>query len=278
MTSIPPPDDDSRRQQGQAGASDPSVGSYFDSDLPTGFVVPDDLSALDDEVRAYRRERARDRRSRALSRVFLTRRWYRYGLSGPIVVAVLLVVGLGGALLSFFAPAPGQRPVPPPLVPLAGSPGPVAVAGGLLPQARLSGEEGRVAARTVRPAVMMVLPAGCGCATLVHDVATQVDNAVAGLQTAAVAPSADPVLTELAANPGAGSARIRPLADVDGTLERAFAQAAAPAAPGGPAAPLLLVVRSDGRLAGAPLPVHQDDPVHQGDRVARAIAPLVPAR
>lgn len=266
MTATPPADDDSRGQ-GQWGASDPFLGSYFDGDappgLPPGIVVPDDLSALDEEVRAYRKERARLRRQSLLARLFLTRRWYRYGLSGPIVVAVLLVVGLGGALLSFLAPTPGQRPVSRPLEPLAAAPGRMGTVGGLLPASRLSGEEGTVPARSVRPAVLMLLPAQCRCATLVREVAGQVDAAGAGLQPAAVAPTGDPVLAELAANPGSGGERIRPLADVDGALSRTFA-------PG--AVPLLLAVRADGRLARAPLPVHH------GDKLAAAIALLVRGR
>ncbi len=252
---------------GPPGGASPADRSSVNHDaldvpLPAGLVVPDDLSALDEEVRAYRRERARDRRNQLLSRLFLTRRWYRYGLSGPIVVAVLLVVGFGGALLSFLAPSPGQRLRSPALPPLAASPGPVGTSGGLLPEARLSGEEGTVAARSIRPAAIVLLPPRCGCAKLVHEVAVQADAAGAGLQTAAVVAPDDPVLTELANNPGAGGGRIRPLADVDGALSRQFAPVTLP---------LLLAVRVDGRLAGAPLSLHP------GDMIASAIAPLVTA-
>jgi len=266
VTATPPADDDSRGP-GQRGAPDPFLGSYFDGDappgLPLGIVVPDDLSALDDEVRAYRKERARLRRQKMLARVFFTRRWYRYGLSGPIVVAVLLVVGLGGALLSFLAPTPGQRQVSSPLEPLAAAPGPVGTVGGLLPASRLSGEEGTVPARSVRPAVLLLLPAQCRCAELVREAAGQVDAAGIGLQTAAIAPTGDAVLAELAANPGSGGERIRPLADIDGALTRTFTS--------GPL-PLLLAVRSDGRLARLPLPVRR------GDKLAAAITPLVRSR
>lgn len=279
MTTLPPPDDeDGRRDAGQprdwaAGSSlDRSSGDHSplrhwaplpDGPLPDGVVVPDDLSSLDDEVAAYRRERAAQRRHDLLSRMLLTRRWYRYGLSGPLVVAVLLVVAVGGAMLSFLAPSPGQRPGTAALAPLARTARAVGQRGGLLPDVTVSGEEGTLSVRTVRPAVMLLVPAGCGCADLARAIGRQADAAGVGLQTAVVGPVNDAVVTALAADPAASGERVRVLADVSGGFAGAFPQLGT--------TPLLLAVQQDGVLAADPRPVRP------GDVLTADIAALVPA-
>src|SRR2546423_3331277 len=92
-------------------------GSGDDSSLAV--TVPDDASALDGDVTAYRKEmRARRRRER-LDRWSFARWWRPYGISGPVVIAALVVIGsLGGLLVSVLANA---RPPPPPPGPLASS-------------------------------------------------------------------------------------------------------------------------------------------------------------
>lgn len=86
-----------------------------DEPLPWGVVIPDDISALDAEVHAYQREARRRAR---------WTRWMRrpdggrprgFGLSGPLVVAVLAVVALLGSLVALLSPrqsaGPAQRPL-----------------------------------------------------------------------------------------------------------------------------------------------------------------------
>src|SRR5215475_11183886 len=76
----------------------------FDDLPPVNVVVPDDASELDPDVRAYYRERRVARARGLISKSFLTRRWGRFGLSGSILMAVLLLVGLVASMLAILEP------------------------------------------------------------------------------------------------------------------------------------------------------------------------------
>ena len=137
---------------------------------PLAVVVPDDIRELDHEVAAYHRERRRSARRTRIHRLFLTRRWARYGLSGPIVVIVLILVAFVGSLMALFPPEP-PRPLPKqPLATSAIAPGKV---GGLVPDLRVQVGDRTVSARSLRPALLYVVPPGCSCAALLKSLAQQ---------------------------------------------------------------------------------------------------------
>jgi hypothetical protein len=150
------------------------------------FVVPEDASALDaDRLTWLAEERARRRRER-FGRRALTRHGERVGVSGSIVVACLAAVVLVGTLVVVVAPS-GTRPqlvsqvspraladVPPIEVPPARTGSPAAGAPSLevstgamvgrrLPETVLESDAGRVGSTELRPAVVLLVPATCGC-------------------------------------------------------------------------------------------------------------------
>ena len=134
------------------------------------FVVPDDARALFRDVEALRRERRAAARRDRLARVFLTRRWRRFGLSGPLVVAALLVVALPGMLLTVLRPGFPARARTATLSAPAAAPGEV---GGLLPDIALSTPVGPRPARGMRPAVLVLVPTPCDCDDAVSTVVDQ---------------------------------------------------------------------------------------------------------
>lgn len=154
--------------------------------------VPDDASALEADRAAWVAEERALRRRRRLRRLIWTRRWERFGLSGPLVVIALLLTGAVGALAVVFVPRPATPPpkaapaarVPRIAVPAAGvtptTPVPTlepatgsALLGRRLPQAPLSGDIGPLDADRLRPAVVVLLDPGCGCGGLVDEVYRQ---------------------------------------------------------------------------------------------------------
>lgn len=140
---------------GFAGRDDDS-----DAAAPLDVRAPDDLAELDEEVRAYRRELARRRRRAWWRSRVLTRRWRQYGLSGPLVGGILVVVALVGSLMALLAP---RFTASPPPRPLARPSADVGEAGGLLPDVSLSVRGSARAARDLRPAVLAVVPESCRC-------------------------------------------------------------------------------------------------------------------
>jgi hypothetical protein len=151
-------DDDDRRRDGEGGP----VDDPFSLD---GIVVPDDARALQGDVRALRRERRASARHDRLGRLLLTRRWHRYGMSGPIVVVVLVLVAAFASLMVLFQPRrPANRPVP-----LAIGVRGAGQEGGLLPDVQLARADGTaVQARELRPAVFAVVPSACTCEGVLH--------------------------------------------------------------------------------------------------------------
>jgi hypothetical protein len=156
-------DDEDRRQDGDGR---PPGGEPFSVD---DVVIPDDLRELDAEVRALQRERRAQARGAGLRRLLLTRRWRQYGISGPIVICVLLVAaGMASLMLMFPARRTVTRPAP-----LATGVRPAGQEGGLVPDVMIHRADGAVLSlRDYRPAVVAVLPASCGCDSLLRTFGT----------------------------------------------------------------------------------------------------------
>ena len=193
-----------------------------------GLVVPDDASALAFEAEALRRERAARRRRERAARVLRTRRWQRYGLSGPLVAGVLVLVALVGSLMVLLGPRPPARLAAAPLASGSGE-GPV------LPGVPLRAGPRTVPADALRPAVVALVPAGCGCAESAEQVVGQAWSFRLPTHVVA-APGAEAELEALRA-----SRRVRAqgfAVDTTGGLTARF--------DAHPARPTLLLVRADG--------------------------------
>lgn len=147
-------DDEDRRSEGDGH---PVGGEPFSLD---NIVIPDDLRELDAEIRALRRERRARARGAGLRRLLLTRRWGQYGISGLIVIGVLLVLAGTASLMLMF---PARRTVARP-APLATGVRVAGQEGGLVPDVAIHRADGDVLPlRDYRPAVVAVLPTPCDC-------------------------------------------------------------------------------------------------------------------
>lgn len=137
---------------------EPAPDNSQEPELPT---IPDDASELAADERALARERRVQARKDRLRGIFLTRHWKKYGMSGPLVVAILAALTLI-PLLVLVLPQAGQTPARP--VPLAHPTAEAGEIGGLLPDLTVERANGsEVALRTFRPAVIVLLPATCEC-------------------------------------------------------------------------------------------------------------------
>lgn len=195
-----------------------------------GFVAPDDISELDDEIRELRAEshgtyhRPPGRRQRA-------RAWRRHESSGLLLLAVLVVALFFASLGVFLHPAAPQPPAQRPLAHPTAAPG---TAEALLPDLALaSGPTNSVRLRNVRPAVVVVLPADCDCDRLVAEVITS--TAASRLKVLVVGQTRDPALPSTAPR-----SRVSAGTDTSGRLAATY-QA-------GPE-PLVVFVRSDGTVS-----------------------------
>lgn len=143
----------------------------FDDLPPVDVVVPDDASELVHEARAVQRELHREQLRASVARPFLTSRWRRFGLSGPLIVVVLLLVGLVASTLGVLRPRQAaQRPA---ALPLAETTAPTGEIGGLLPAGEITARGATFDSRALRPAVLVVVPAECRCDQLLDTVFRQ---------------------------------------------------------------------------------------------------------
>lgn len=156
-----PSGDDRPPDPNASGAGDDSV---------LEISVPDDLSALDEDVSAYRKE-IRDRRRRErLDRWTLSRFWRPYGITGPVVIAALVVIGsVGGLLLALL---PNARTSESPIDPIASASKNVGKVGGLLPDDVVQVDGVTESVRALRPAVIALVPATCHCVSTVDHIAS----------------------------------------------------------------------------------------------------------
>lgn len=151
--------DDEDDRSGEAGRTGGGA-SWID-----GVVVPDDLSELDAEVRALRRERRAERRRQRLRRLARPGR-----TSGPLLmVAVLLVSGVTG-LLVLLQPRRTAGTVTP-LTDAAQS------SERSLPDVLVRLVDGTTRrAREFRPAVVALAPVGCRCDAALRDAGRAADR------------------------------------------------------------------------------------------------------
>jgi hypothetical protein len=204
---------------------------------PVDVTIPDDASELDEDVHTYLRERRGGLLRRRLGRLLFTRRWNAYGLSGPLVVAILLVVALVGALASLLPPRDPPRSTPTPLSTRAtAAPG---RPGALLPVGRIRIAGVSLVLRDLRPAVLALVTPACGCEKELDELfnqATQyrLDLLLVHGRPGGQALAAAAELRLLAARVGNGSAQIGE--DTDGALTRVY----------GPRELTAVLVRTDG--------------------------------
>ena len=159
-------------------------------------VVPDDIRALQAEIDAYHREVRAARRRRRREWLTTTLLWRRWSFPIGVLTGAL---ALATTVVTLLAVDGAARPSHHGAVPLASptlSPGRV---GGLLPTASLTTTSGeRLDARALRPALIVLLPAHCNCATLLDSLAAQ----AAEVQVQLVAVGAGSPDAEVASLPG----------------------------------------------------------------------------
>lgn len=159
-------------EQGHSGA-DGSPSEWQPGDQPDGapVVVPDDISELDADVRAWRREQRTASRRTAIDR-FVFRG--RFGLMIPLVLGILLLAAVSSVVTLIVSSPPPQRPGALPLArPSAGS----GRVGGLVPDVTTRDALGASQSlREVRPAVLLLTPAGCACDSTIRALATSAEH------------------------------------------------------------------------------------------------------
>ena len=145
-----------------------------DYDLPAVDIeIPDDARELDREVQAYRRELRARRRHRLARRLHgpLT----KGGMVLPLLASCLALTLLAGATLTMFSA--GRVAEEPPQRTAAATAGPrtptVGQVGAPLPD-RTAQVDGRlIPLRSLMPAALVLVPAGCRCATALQQISAQ---------------------------------------------------------------------------------------------------------
>ncbi|MGI8868403.1 MAG: hypothetical protein ACR2F6_06015 [Mycobacteriales bacterium] len=167
---------------GEAGGShDPAGEADWTSGDLSHFVIPDDIRELDNDVRAYRRERRTARRRQHVSFIFGGHR----GFMVPMMLILTLIIGSYSAVVLIAGQAPpighgGERLASPQIAP--------GQRGGLLPALNVADTSGAAQnLRTFRPAALLLLPGSCTCDSLVRRataVATQTGTSLYLVSTA----------------------------------------------------------------------------------------------
>lgn len=180
-------------------------------------VVPDDLRELASDVAAYHRElrqaRRRERRHRLFARPAV--------LPLTIVAAAIVLAGLVATLLTAFAPSTTD----PALMtqPLADPSAPAGQVNGLLPDVVLRDvHRTPLPATGLRPGVVALVPAGCGCGTGLATLAGQANEVADQLFVVVpAAPGSDPEATRFP-NQLSSHGRSQVLYDEGGALASAL--------------------------------------------------------
>lgn len=134
-------------------------------------VVPDDIRELEGDIRAYHRER------RAASRRVLCRRVLfrtRFGVTLPVVLGALVLAAIYSIVMLVVTSPKAQ---PPRSMALARPSVPAGRLGGLLPDLSVrdrAGHAGRL--RSLRPAVLLLTPTRCDCATAARSAASAAEH------------------------------------------------------------------------------------------------------
>ncbi len=216
-------------------------------------VVPDDLRELDAEVASYRRElelaRRQQRRQQLARRV--TPRWARSGLPSPVFTAILLIIATTGLLLSVFAPVTQRGQGQLTVSSLANPKQAPGTVGGLLPDVQLIADTSHIGTRVIRPAVFILVPAGCKCDALIRQIVGQANEVPPAPYTVVVSAGNDDTAAKLANSKDGGRGLPLGVRDQDGVLARTYHASST--------APTLLLVAGNGVLTGPPVVFHSGD-------------------
>jgi hypothetical protein len=174
---------------------------------PVDVEIPDDARELDRDVQAYHRElRAERRRSRSLR---LHGVLGRDGMMMPLLICCLVFALITGTLLTLFTSTSIDQGTPLSSARhSAASPPAVTAAPPQVARAPVSVAGGDRVVSTLGPAILLVVPARCGCGTTISQLAGRAASAREAVYLVA-APGTPP------GRPGPG---LRSAADVSGVL------------------------------------------------------------
>jgi hypothetical protein len=155
---------------------------------PVDIEIPDDARELERDVQAYHRELRAQRRHQLARR--LGGSITRDGMVLPLLASCLALTLLAGTLLTMFT---ARRVVPPatqttsePQTATATPRPTVGQPGALLPRAMVVVDNVATPLRSLKPAVLVLVPVGCRCAGLARRLATQASAAKVSIYFAAV--------------------------------------------------------------------------------------------
>jgi hypothetical protein len=159
-------------------------------------VVPDDIRALQTDIDAYHRELRLARRRRRRERLTGSAVWRRWSFPVGVLTGALALAAVVVALLAVDGSA---RPAHRDAVPLGSPSIDAGRVGGLLPTLSVTSADGAtVPVRSLRPALLVLVPVHCNCTALLDSLAGQA--AEVQLQLVVIGPSAPDA--EVAALPG----------------------------------------------------------------------------
>jgi len=180
----------------------------------------------------------------------------RLTITAGVVAVSMLVVAISGAIGAWIV---GPQASAPPAVPLASALPPPGQVGGLLPDAVLQDGASTVSARSLRPAVVVLVPSDCDeCAELLTTLAPQVGSFGYAL-VAVGTPGQDDQLAALAES--VGTTRLATLTDPQNELGAAYGFTGA----------TVVLVRNDGVVVDV---VRDATP---GTRIEGALVDMAPA-
>lgn len=185
---------------------------------PVHIEIPDDARELDRDIQAYHRELRVQRRNRLVRR--LSGPLTRDGMVLPLLASCLALTLLAGTLLTMFT----ARHAAPSRLQTTSAPQqsrpPVGQVGGLLPAASVMvGSDQIRALRDFHPAVLALVPAGCGCAAAARRLTLQASQAGVMLYFVAAGPAVAQA-RKLARQAGLGDDRV--VTDTQDTMGSAY--------------------------------------------------------
>src|SRR3954462_3710319 len=149
-------------------------GSGPGGESPLAISIPDDASELAAEIAAYRKEIRSRRRRERFDRLTLARLWRPYGITGPVVIAALVVLGsVGGLMLALL---PNARPTEPQADTENTAVGHMGDPGGLMLDDTVWIDGQTVSAVALRPGVIALVTPDCACAATIDQIAAQANE------------------------------------------------------------------------------------------------------
>ena len=159
-------------------------------------VVPDDIRELQPDVDAYHRELRSARRRERWQWLTGTRAWQRWSFPAGVLTGAFALAMVVFALLAVDGRSARPESTP---VPLASPTAAVGTKGGLLPDVSLTTTTGAsISARSLRPALVVLLPLHCNCNNVLTSLAGQAEEVQ--LRLVVIGPSQPDA--EVAALPG----------------------------------------------------------------------------